>query len=156
MAYYDITENITQQSCKLLYITMTSLWARRRLNHHPHHCLLTRLFGSRSKKISKLRVTGLCAGNSPLTGEFPAQMASNAENVYIWWRHNGNGYAIDCQLDELPICMIYLSMWSLRATWYCDFVRPPGSACQRGFRSVASNPYHNDIFLKYGWRFLWM
>ena len=34
---------------------------------------------SRSKKISKLRVTDLCAGNSPVTGEFPAQTASNAE-----------------------------------------------------------------------------
>ena len=22
-------------------------------------------------------------------GEFPAQMASNAENVSIWWRHHG-------------------------------------------------------------------
>ena len=41
-----------------------------------------------SKKISKLRVTVLCAGNSPETGEFPAQMASNAENVSIWWRHH--------------------------------------------------------------------
>ena len=27
-------------------------------------------------------------GNSPGTGEFPAQMASNAENVFIWWRHH--------------------------------------------------------------------
>ena len=27
-------------------------------------------------------------GNSPVTGEFPAQMASNAENVSIWWRHH--------------------------------------------------------------------
>ena len=35
------------------------------------------------KKTSKLRVTGLCAGNSPGTGEFPAQMASDAENVSI-------------------------------------------------------------------------
>ena len=33
--------------------------------------------------------TCLCAGNSPLTGEFPAQKASNAENVSIWWRHHG-------------------------------------------------------------------
>ena len=24
------------------------------------------------------------------TGEFPTQMASNAENVSIWWRHHGN------------------------------------------------------------------
>ena len=32
-------------------------------------------------------ITGLCEGNSPLTGEFPAQRASNTENVSIWWRH---------------------------------------------------------------------
>ena len=56
-------------------------------NHQPHDCLLKRLFRRRSKKISKLRATGLCAGNSPGTGEFPAQMASNAENISIWWRH---------------------------------------------------------------------
>ena len=58
-------------------------------NHQPHECLLTRSFGRRSKKTSQLRVTGLCAGNSPETGEFPAQMASNAENVSIRWRHHG-------------------------------------------------------------------
>ena len=34
-------------------------------NHQPHGCLLNRLFGRWSKKTSKLRVTGLCAGNSP-------------------------------------------------------------------------------------------
>ena len=56
-------------------------------NHQPRDCLLNRLFRLRSKKTSTLRVTGLCAGNSPVTGEFPAQMASNAENVSIWWRH---------------------------------------------------------------------
>ena len=43
--------------------------------------------GSDKEKTSKLRVTGLCAGNSPVTGEFPAQMASKAENVSMWWRH---------------------------------------------------------------------
>ena len=59
-------------------------------NHQPHDCLLNRLFRRRSKKTSKLRVTGLCAGNSPETGEFPAQKASNAANVFIWWRHHGN------------------------------------------------------------------
>ena len=57
-------------------------------NHQPHNCLLNSLFGCRSKKTSKFRVTGLCAGNSPGTGEFPAQMSSNAKNVYIWWRHH--------------------------------------------------------------------
>ena len=57
-------------------------------NHQPHDCLCNRLFGRRPKEISKLRVTGLCVGNSPVTGEFPAQRASNAENVSIWWRHH--------------------------------------------------------------------
>ena len=57
-------------------------------NHQPHDCLLNRLFRRKSKKISKLRVTSLSAGNSPETGKFPAQIASNAENVSIWWRHH--------------------------------------------------------------------
>ena len=48
-------------------------------NHLPHDCLRNRLFRSRSKKTSELLVTGLCAGNSSVTGEFLAQMASNAE-----------------------------------------------------------------------------
>ena len=58
-------------------------------NHQPHGCLLNRLFRRRSKKTSKLR-----AGHRPLcgeftgTGEFPAQRASYAENVSIWWRHH--------------------------------------------------------------------
>ena len=57
-------------------------------NHQPHDCLLSRLFRPRSKKSSKLRFTGLCEGNSPETGEIPAQRPSNAENVFIWWRHH--------------------------------------------------------------------
>ena len=52
-------------------------------NHRPHHCLLHRLFGRRSKKTSKLRVTGLCAGNSPVTREFPTQMASNRGKCFM-------------------------------------------------------------------------
>ena len=46
------------------------------------------VYSGADKKTWKLRVNGLCAGNSPETGEFPAQMASNAENVSIWWRHH--------------------------------------------------------------------
>ena len=46
-------------------------------NHQPHHCLLKTLFRCRSKKKSKLRVTGLCAGNSPVTGESSHLMSSS-------------------------------------------------------------------------------
>ena len=41
----------------------------------------------KSMKAAKLRVTGF-VGNSPVTGEFPAQRASNTENISIWWRHH--------------------------------------------------------------------
>ena len=34
-------------------------------NHQHHGCLLNRLFRRKSKKTPTLRVTGLCAGNSP-------------------------------------------------------------------------------------------
>ena len=56
--------------------------------HRQPDCLFNRLLMRRSKKTPKLRVTDLCEGNSPVIGEFPAQRASNAENVSIWWRHH--------------------------------------------------------------------
>ena len=63
-------------------------------NHQSHDCLLNHLFRCRSKKTSKLRVTGLCVGNSPVTSEFPAQRASDAENVSIWWRHHESNSSV--------------------------------------------------------------
>ena len=55
-------------------------------------CLVHCLFRRRSKKTSKLRATGLCEGNSPVTGEFPAQRTGNAENVSIWWSHHAKTF----------------------------------------------------------------
>ena len=42
-------------------------------------------------KTSKLHVTDLCAGNSPVAGEFHTQRASNVKNVPIWWYHHAFG-----------------------------------------------------------------
>ena len=52
-------------------------------NYQPHNCLLNRLFKAQIKEL-KLRVI------VPVTGEFPAQRASNMENVSILWRHHEN------------------------------------------------------------------
>ena len=57
-------------------------------NHWRLDCLVDRLFTRRSKKTSELRVTGLFEGNSLVTGEFPAQRASNVENVSILRHHD--------------------------------------------------------------------
>ena len=64
-------------------------------NHQPHDCLLNRLFKAELKETTKLRVTGFCEGNSTVADEFSTQRASNAENVFIWWRHRGMHFTND-------------------------------------------------------------
>ena len=70
----------------------------------PHDCILNILFRLRSKKTSKLHVTGLCVGNSRVTGEFPAQKASDAEKFSNWWRHHDStpGSAASHYAEVLP------------------------------------------------------
>ena len=68
---------------------------------------------SDADQIKHFRVTGLCAGNSPGTGEFTTQMASNAENISISWRHHVVGFqtsmaATTVLCDELLWFMISL------------------------------------------------
>ena len=58
-------------------------------NHHPHECLLNRLFRRRKENIQAPRHWPLYEEFTG-TGEFPAQLASNAENASIWWRHHGH------------------------------------------------------------------
>ena len=73
------------------------------LKSQPYDCLPNGLFKRRSNKTSKLRVTGLCEGNSPVTVEFPAQRANDAENVSIWWRHH--------VIPEYDLCRGILVTW---------------------------------------------
>ena len=100
-------------------------------NNQPHYCLLNRLIRRRSKKTSKFRVTGLCAGKSTVTGEVPAQMASNAENVSISWRHHGghrmshhgaiHGYNADFT-DSFSPMFIWPSRLMISFQWLCDVI----------------------------------
>ena len=88
-------------------------------NHQPRDWLLNRLFRRRPNKTSKLRVTGLCTGNSTVTGEFPAKMASNAEYVSIGWRHHA------C----VPFsCAIIARTFGIDITRTWLMFRPTGSA----------------------------
>ena len=64
-------------------------------NHQPQYCLLNRSFRHRSKKTSKLRVTGFVRGMHRWPVNSPAQMASNAENVSFWWRHHDRFHISD-------------------------------------------------------------
>ena len=80
-------------------------------NQQPQDCLFNGLFRRRSKKISKLRVAGLCAGNSPGTRELSAQMAINGENVSIWWRHHG------WTIMSYPFMMLFISALISKPVW---------------------------------------
>ena len=61
-------------------------------NHQPRDCLLNCLFRHRSKKTSELRVTGLCAVNSPHKGPVTPKMFPFDDVIMIWnlfneWSH---------------------------------------------------------------------
>ena len=94
-------------------------------NHQPHDCLLNRLFRRRSKKTSKLRVTGRCVWTSPDTTEFLAQMASSAENVSIWRRHHGSWSMVVKYLPDYTngFCVFNITHihneYFLQTTAYC-------------------------------------
>ena len=103
-------------------------------NHQPRDCLFNRLFRRRSKKTSKLRVTGLCAGNSPETGEFPAKMASYAENVSIWWRHHGTGSS-NGLLFVLPKAMVWSELLS------CSHFEPYKQTLWSKYNNFRSSKY---------------
>ena len=82
-SYFVVSENYFGPSIRYRFIQVhehSLQWRHNEpdcvSNHQLHDCLLNRLFRRRSKKTSKLRVTGLDVEN---TGEFPTQMASNAE-----------------------------------------------------------------------------
>ena len=109
---------------------MTLLWCHNGRdcisNHQPHYCLLNRLFRWRSKKTSKLRIIGLCDGNSAVTSEFPSQTGSDAENVSIWWRNHEwkslpfqhknnctcvNHQIINCCTNKTLICPTVIWEW---------------------------------------------
>ena len=84
---------VTQQTAQSISFSWFTLQWRRNehdgvWNHRYLDCLFNRLFRRRSKKTSKLLVTGLCEGNPHANSGFPSQRASNAENVSIWWRHH--------------------------------------------------------------------
>ena len=85
--YLQIAKQIPRIDIYLVFGAKSLQWRHNERdgvsNHQLHDCLLNRLFMRRSKKSSKLRVTGLCVGDSPVTGELPSKRPSNPQNVSI-------------------------------------------------------------------------
>ena len=77
-------------------------------------------------------LTMILAGNSPVTNEFPAQMASNAENVSIWWCHHV-AFLIQhpCGISDKKFNFakkdkqfdIVFFLWKLKIRYYCTITK---------------------------------
>ena len=78
-------------------------------NHQPHDCLLNRLFRRRSKKTSKLRVTGLCVGNSPHTWPVTRKMFPFNDVIMSWWlQHRGIFHRASWRWDTIKVREIWI------------------------------------------------
>ena len=78
-------------------------------------CLLNSMFRHRSKKRSKLHVTGLYEGNPLVMGGFPSQRASNIENASIWWH---------AQMIVLWYVYLFGRKWLINYFYYYWFTGP--------------------------------
>ena len=78
------------------------IMARCRLKS-PASPLFTQPYWGADQENSKASRHWPLCGNSPVTGEFPAQIASNAENVSIWWRHHVESSIADLSLYQSSV-----------------------------------------------------
>ena len=92
-------------------------------NHRRVDCLLSRLFRRKSKKTPRPRVNDLCARNSAVTGELPAQKASNAETISIWWRHHDQSASYITVSDILRHLCLDIKSWPFQLCYRCNFHR---------------------------------
>ena len=91
-------------------ITVTSEWARWRLKS-PAFGWLAESFNAQIKKQNiKAPHHWLLCGE--FTGQFPAQRASNAENVSIWWRHHAIKSSLrKSQTIQICVSVKQINLW---------------------------------------------
>ena len=80
-------------------------------NHQPHDCLFSRLFPSRSKETSKLRVTGLCAGNSPHKWPATRKMFPFDDVIMFMTRHMYAYIHTPIHYDQIWFYIIRYDIW---------------------------------------------
>ena len=76
-------------------------------NHQPHDCLLNRLFRRKSKKTSKIRVIGLCVGNSPVNSPHKGQVMRKTfpfDDVIMFHRILQDYFTGTGTMQWLPLC----------------------------------------------------
>ena len=127
--YSDADQRKHQNSASLAFVwgIHRDRWIPRtkgQLRGKCFHLMTSSCNRRRWKKISKLRVTGLCEGNPPVTGRFLSQKVNDAEKVSIWWRHHENrvSYAwgsIGMLMQGRYLCLQQPRTWHFKCgTWH--------------------------------------
>ena len=114
-------------------------------NHWCVHCLLSCLFRRRSKKISKLRVTGLCEGNSQVTGKNSSHKGPETQKMFpkiddvimsAWWQHwqiashphlQATCLQTDILLEIVFLTILFYETWNLYIIFICPHWYVAGS-----------------------------
>ena len=119
-------------------------------NHPCLDCLLKCLLRCISKKTSKLCVTCLCEGNPPVSGGFPSQRASDAENVSFWWCHHDlptKKSSVWLSGKKYTICTDWLE---LKPLWQLGFyVHCKNSDNTKGANNLSLNSQHYEAKTKW-------
>ena len=98
------------------------------------------------KETSNCALQVLCEENSPVTGEFPAQRAINAEKASIWWHHHGypnttTRESCACILDVLQVTFLLVVNPGVYKRWHFynkrRFMANLSTSCLR--------MYHDDV-----------
>ena len=97
------------------------------------------------QRNSKVRISGSCEGNSPVTGD-PAQRASNVEKTSIWWRHHTVYWDLN-KVSVIPSMMMLFINTSLCVRLWSQWVR-----FQTGLRDGTQKVmgyFHNIVRCRY-------
>ena len=101
--------------------------------------------GADQRKHQSSASLAFCAGNPPETGKFPAQMASNAENVSIWWRHH---VLSPPQIEHYRELSLMTKKY--RVTWASWHFTTPAI-----FNILFKLTTKGNIKVRYHWHFMW-
>ena len=120
-------ENILLNQANLRYliaatgpVILTLHWHHNEHNgvsdHQPHDCLLNHLFMRRSRETSKLHVTGLCAGNSPVT---PVNFPHKGPVTWKMFPFDDviMNVKIEAKLAIIGLCDLEIGWMSLKKNW---------------------------------------
>ena len=134
---------------------MTSQWARWRLKSPASRLLIQQFIRVQIKENIKAPRHWPLWGNSPVAGEFPSQMANNAQNVSIWWRHHDNPFIYFNPLKHYNVSPI----WKFREDQTSNKpknlkfefkmrIRNQTDIAQHMYHFVAIKPYVIDRFVE--------